>query len=328
MTLFKNKKDMTEQEIIHRNYRQKKAVTSFVWPLFRFLILFGLCFVIMYPLIFMVSAAFRPSTQMADPSIMWIPRSLTFSNIADAWRSMEYPKTLWTTIYLNLGSSLMSVASCAITGYGFARFKFKLRGPLFGLVIMMIVVPPQILSIPQFMQFRYWDFSAGLINSLTGWSTNLIDTVWPMYLPALLGNGLRSGLFILIFRQFFRGLPKELEDAAYLDGCGPFRTFLTVMVPNAASSFLTVFLLSVVWYWNDSYMSVMFYTDNRTMSLMVSNLGMMIQATIFDNRSVNANELIVWMQAGCLLAILPILVMYVSLQKYFTEGIERSGLVG
>ena len=219
-------------------YMRRKRVFDAVWPFFRFFILFGLCFVILYPLIYMISCAFRDSADMSDPTVMWIPRHLTLNVIKETADVMDIWNTLKTTLLLNVGCSLVQVASCALAGYGFARFKFKGKGILFGIVVMMILVPPQIISIPQYMLFRHFG-----IGSLT---VNLINTKLCMYLPAAMGNGIRAGLMIFIFRQFFKGLPKELEDAAYLDGCGPLRTFVQVMIPNASSSFLTVFLFYVV----------------------------------------------------------------------------------
>jgi multiple sugar transport system permease protein len=125
-------------------------------------------------------------------------------------------------------------------------------------------------------------------------------------------------------------MPKELEDAAYLDGCGPFGTFLRVMMPNALSSLLTVFLFSVVFYWNDYYVSSTFFTNNKTVSLMLKNLSSQLSLMLFNDATVQISEReqIVWMEAGCLISIMPILIMYIFLQKYFTEGIERSGIVG
>jgi len=174
------------------------------------------------------------------------------------------------------------------------------------------------------MQFRYFDIF-GLFNGLLGDSICLVDTNWAMYIPAFFCNGIRAGLFIYLFRQFFRGLPKELEDAAYLDGCGPFKTFVSVMVPNAASSFLTVFIFSIVWYWNDYYVSSMYFTDGNTISLKINGVASIISMYL-HNEIRNAADFVVWMEAGCLLAIAPIVIMYVFLQKYFTEGIERAGL--
>lgn len=310
-----------------KRYNKRKAIVGVVWPIFRFLILFGLCFVILYPLIFMFSTAFRPNEQMTDPTIVWIPKSLTLDNISQTWDVMRYGTTVLNTVRLNLIASILQVITCALTGYGFARFKFKGKGFLFVIVILMIIVPPQITTIPLYLQFSYFD-PLGLVKLFTGGTINLINTGWTMYLPALFANGLRAGLFIFIFRQFFRGLPKELEDAAYLDGCGPLKTFVIVMAPNAASSFLTVFLFSVVWYWNDYYVSSSFFNQNDTVALMLKNLSAALQSTLFNNESVGPRQLIVWLESGCILAIAPILVMYVFLQKYFTEGIERSGLVG
>ncbi|MBR6982273.1 MAG: carbohydrate ABC transporter permease [Ruminococcus sp.] len=313
-----NKSVLSKEE---RSYFRRKAVTDRVWPFFRTLILIGLSFVILYPLIYMVSCTFRERGDMNDPTVMWIPRHYTLDVLKETVQAMDFWNTLKNTLILNIGCSLVQVISCAITGYGFARFSFKGKKLLFGIVIMMILVPPQVISLPLYSQFRFFG-----IGDLT---VNLIDSMATMYLPALTANGIRAGLMILIFRQFFRGLPRELEDAAYIDGCGPLRTFIQVMAPNAASAFLTVFLFSVVWYWNDYYVSSTFFTNTRTIALMLQNLDTELKVRLFNSATadVSPREQIVWKEAGCLISITPILIMYVCLQKYFTEGIERSGIV-
>lgn len=310
-----------------QKYLKRKRAFDAVWPIARGLIVFGLCFIIIYPLLFMVSAAFRPRAEMNDPTIMWIPKHFILSNIVDAWKAMDFGNTLVNTLVLNIGCSILQVLTCALTGYGFARFKFKGKNILFFIVILMILVPSQIILIPQYMFFRYFN-PLGIYHAITGNYINFINSGVTMYLPALTANGIRAGLFIFLFRQSFRGLPKELEDAAYLDGCSPFRTFVQVMVPNAGSTFLTVFLLSVVWYWNDYYVSTSFFTDNKTIALMLKNLDANLTRLIFGNETPNVRELIVWMEAGCLISILPMLILYICLQKNFTEGIARSGLTG
>lgn len=313
-------KSMTAEE---RSYLRRKALLEHIAPVFRFLILFGLGFVILYPLIYMVSCTFRERADMNDPTVMWIPRHYTLDVLRDTMDAMDFWETLKNTLVLNIGCSLVQVVSCAITGYGFARFRFKGRELLFGVVILMILVPTQIIAIPLYSQFRYFGIRGVF-------SINLIDTMWTMYLPAITGNGIRSGLMILIFRQFFRGLPKELEDAACIDGCGPVRTFVSVMIPNAASAFLTVFLFSVVWYWNDYYVSSTFLFKTKTLALMLQNLDIALKQKLFDkpNADISPREQIVWKEAGCLLSITPILVLYTCLQKHFTEGIARSGITG
>ncbi len=309
-------------------YNKNKKIIGAVWPIFRFLILFGLGFVILYPIIFMLSTAFRPYDQMSDPSIIWLPKSFTLQNIQETFDIMKFDTTVLNTVRLNLVASLLQVVTCSLTGYGFARFNFKGKSILFAMVIAMILVPPQIITIPMYLQYAFFDLF-GLIPLFNGGDTiTLINSGWTMYLPAMFANGIRAGLFILIFRQFFRGLPKELEDAAYLDGCGPLKTFIKVMIPNAKTSYLTVFLFSIVWYWNDFYVSSSFFTRNDTVALMLKNLSSELTSQLFNNQTPGIRAMIVWLESGCLLTIAPILIMYIFLQRYFIEGIERSGIVG
>ena len=319
-------------------YNRNRRIIGAVWPFFRALILFGLGFVIMYPLLFMLSTAFRPNEQMNDPSIVWLPKSFTWDNIHETatvmkfnyWDSAHpFQNTVLNTILLNVVSSVLQVITCSITGYGFARFKFKGRNLLFAIVLLMIIVPPQITTIPLYLQFAYFKlFGIIPLYDAKGEPLSIINTGLTMYLPALFANGIKAGLFIYIFRQFFRGLPKELEDAAYLDGCGPFETYVKIMVPNAKTSFLTVFLFSIVWYWNDFYVSSSFFTENNTVALMLKNLDATLQQQLFDGQTVSVRQIIVWLESGCLLAITPLLIMYTFHQKYFVEGVERSGLTG
>ena len=263
-------------------------------------------------------------SDMHDPSISWIPKTVRWENFREVWQAVDYPNLLWNTIKLNVVASVLQVYSCAVTGYGFARFSFRGKKILFAFVMLQIIVPPQIIIIPQYSLFRNFD-PFGLLSAFTGDAVNLLNTNATMYIPAFFANGIRGGLFIYLFRQFFRGMPKELEDAAYLDGCGPFRTFISVMVPNSLSVFLTVFIFSVVWYWNDYYISSMFFTNSQTISLQIANLGDTM-SFYFTGHNGTAKDYMVWIEAGCLMAIVPIIIMYIFLQKYFTEGIEKAGL--
>ncbi len=322
--IIRNYRHYTTKERKHYKYIFWRRIASYVWPFFRFVIIFGLSFVILYPILYMISTSLRPQVEMNDPSIMWIPKTIRLENFVEVWKAIEYPQALWNTLVLNIISSVLQVGTCALTGYGFARFRFKGKGLMFAIVLLQIIVPVQIILIPQYMQFRYFDIF-GLFNAVMGDSLTLTNTNFAMYIPALFCNGIRAGLFIYLFRQFFRGLPKELEDAAYLDGCGPFKTFISVMVPNAASSFLTVFIFSIVWYWNDYYVSSMYFSNANTISMKIDNIATTVSLYLTGEVG-NALDFVVWMEAGCLLAITPIVIMYIFLQKYFTEGIERAGL--
>ena len=310
--------------------RLGRRVAGMTVSLIRVVIIVGLCFILLYPLLYMVSMAFRPQTEILDPSVIWIPRTLTLDNLKNVIEVMDYGNALLNTFLISVISSLLAVISCGIVGYGFARLQFKGKIILFGLVIFTIIVPPQTTIIPLFLNFRNFDYGfIGRIPELFGfmpWTSNLLNTLWTMYLPAIFASGLRSGLFIYIFRQFYKGLPRELEDAAAVDGCGPIKTFLKVMIPLSSAAFITVFLFSFVWYWNDYYYSGMFFTNGNTVTLALSSLQDKLRS--LNSGSYDPYLYVVSMQAGCLLVVSPPLLIYIIFQRYFTESIEKTGIVG
>jgi multiple sugar transport system permease protein len=333
--ILKNFKKYSEAEKVHYRYLFGKRIASAVWPFFHYVILIGLAFVILYPILFMVTNSIRPQIETTDPSTMWIPKELRFANFSEAFSAIQtqYPNVIMNTLIINVGCSVIQVATCALAGYGFARFKFKGRGLLFGIVILQMIVPIQIIMIPLYTQFAHFDLF-GIMTLIRGEPLSLIGNPVTMFAMAFFCNGIRAGLFILLFRQFFRGLPKELEDAAYLDGCGPLETFVKIMIPNAFVSFLTVFIFSVVWYWNDTFVTGMLVGGEggmHTISLAINGENMWRSMSFHIHGDPNvgqASSYIVWVQAACLMAISPILMMYIFLQKHFVEGVERSGIVG
>lgn len=304
--------------------------------LYRLFTLASITLIILYPMLNMVSLAFRPIDQMTDPMVVWIPKSLTMDNMAKAITGMNFSKAVANTTFMTLVSSLLSVVSCSIAGYGFARFSFKGRELFFALVLLTIIVPPQITIIPRYLQFWRFDFFGlgSLWEALTGMkgTVNLLSSFWTMFIPAAFGQGIRGGLFIYLFRQQFRGMPKELEDAAYIDGCGHIRTFIQVMVPNALTTYLTVFIFAIVWYWND-YQNVgvllggVPMISTNLMSI-TSRLTAVYKNSGLANMDSNPYTLSASLQSACLISIVPLLVMYLCLQRYFTESIERTGIVG
>lgn len=290
----------------------KKYAIKLVSSLVRYLLLICVSFVILYPLLYSVSVAFRPPEQLNDPSIIWIPDSLTLQNVKEVWSFIKFPELIKNTLTISVVSTLLQTIVCCSVGYGLARFEFKEKKIIFAIVILTIVLPPQATSISNFILYRTF---------------GILDTPLALVLPAATGNGIRAGLFIFIFRQFFKNLPKDLEDASYIDGCGPFGTFLKIMLPNAGSAMIIVLLFSLVWYWNDTYFAGMFLDGYKTISLALetlrSNLSVMIPGIQADPFTISC-----YMQAGVILAILPLLVFYIIMQRYFTESIARTGLVG
>ncbi len=301
------------------------------WKLFRGFLLFGLGFVLLYPILYTVVMAFRPPEDIYDPTVIWISNSLTMENLNLAMELMDYGNTVKNTLFVNIGSSILQVLTCSTAGYAFARFHFKGKGLLFGVVLFTIIVPPQIISTPSYVNFQFFDFFGvgALVKVLSGVdiSVSLIDTVWAFYLPALLGAGIKAGLFVFLFRQFYRGLPVELEDAAAIDGCGFLACYVRIMVPNSVSVIITSLILSAAWYWNDYYTSALYINAMNTVTPSLMNLET-ASKMVFGMDQSDPYKIITLMQAGCLLTILPLILAYVVLQRFLVKGFANSGIVG
>lgn len=313
----------------HENKTLIRKVQHIALALFRIALFIGLAYIILYPILYMVSTAFRSDADILDSSVVWIPKHFVLTNIKQAFSSLNYMRSLWYTFFYNMLSALLQIAVTAFVGYGFARYKFKGRNVLFAIALFTIIVPAQTTIIPMFINFSNFNF-LGIMNlyravSGSSVSVSLLNTPFAFWLPALFGMGIRSGLFIYIFRQFFRNMPKELEEAAMIDGCGPYKTYFSIMVPNAKTIFLTGAIFSMVWYYNDYYLNSMFADKRSTLTVALSHLSMSIGQFV----SLSDQQLIqIRVQAGCLLVILPPLILYFFVQRNFTQGIERSGIVG
>lgn len=167
------------------------------------------------------------------------------------------------TARVSLLCTLLSMISCSMAGYALGHYKLKTNAIFMVLAIVTIIVPLQAYIIPLFFRFRFFDFlGVGKLLQLFGIEAtiNLVNGELPYYILSACGMGIRSGLFIWIFMQYFRSMPKELDDAARIDGCGEASTFIRIMLPNAISPYLVTFILSVVWYWNDTAYSSVFST--------------------------------------------------------------------
>lgn len=312
----------------------KRNGTGIIWKIFRFLLLIGICYIFLFPVIYMLSVAVRGPDTVNDPSVVWIPREFSLDSIKTAIDILEYPRAITTTLIIAVASTVGSLISCSLAGYGFARFKFREKNIAFALVMLTIIVPPQTTIISSFVNYRNFDCFGilklvHLIFPSVDAGINLINTPWTFILPAFFGAGLRAGLFIYIFRQFFAGMPKDLEEAAMIDGCGALRTFVQVMLPLAKSAFITVLLFSFVWHWNDYVQAAMYFNDNQPISVMLNQMQSLLQdAKLFNVVTNTPDEIRTYLQAGCLLTILPPLVLYIFTQRFFTESIERTGIVG
>lgn len=303
-----------------------RSLKAILWVL-RWVFILALCYLFLFPVWYMFSTAFQDPASVNDPSVIFIPKTLSLTSIREMIDMLNYWRSAFLTLSIAVTGTLASLVSCSMVAYGFARFKFKGQNVLFALVILTLVIPPQTILPSMVLNFQFFDFG-GLLSLLPGdmKSINLMDTIWTFLLPALFATGLRSGLFIFIFRQFFQGLPKDLEEAARIDGCSALRTYVRIIVPLAVPAFITVALFSFIWHWNDLYSSTMYFTsDVRPLMPLLNDLDQLLKRTDLSIDSYTART---YKSAAVLLTILPPLVLYLFTQKYFTESIERSGIVG
>ncbi|MCD6482155.1 MAG: carbohydrate ABC transporter permease [Candidatus Izimaplasma sp.] len=314
--------NLTNPRNIMVRSKKSKEITMVV---LRTVLLFGLCFVILFPTIQQISMALRAPEDVNNPAVVWIPLHWSLMNLKIAAVVLDYKNALLNTIKISVISMFLQILSTSLAGYAFARLKFKGSNILFIFVILTIIIPPQALSLQQYLYFK---------------DLGLIGNELSIYLMSGLGMGIRSGIFIYIFRQFFRGLPKELEESAQIDGAGVFRTFWNVMLPNARGALVTVGLFAFVWAWNDAYYVKIFEvstSDFPLLTMRLINAAEGMYAALFYTGGLDLIGQDVWenplflaliSNVAALLMMLPLLIMYLFVQKQFVESIERTGIVG
>ena len=301
-----------------RSVLYKRRIMQWGGGLLRTIFLLGVGYVTLYPLLFMISASFMNVSDTLDATVVWLPSGLNWFNFQKAYDLMKYNTALANTIKLVLPCVVLQVCSCVFIAYGFARFKLPGLPVLFALLLFNIIVPSICYMIPVYV----------LMTDL-----KLINTYAQFYIQALLGVGVRSALYIFIIRQFYRTMPKELEEAAFIDGCNPLQTFLRIMVPNIRPAILTVSVLSLVWYYNDFSTTGMLLNGDYPLSVAITSVGTTLDSNMqyLTGQAISADLKILRasiLAAACLIVVLPITAVYALVQRHFTEGIERTGIVG
>lgn len=307
-----------------------KAKRAFYMGL-KYIVLILLAYQLLYPVLYMISASIKDPLDSYDPSVIWIPKNFSATGFIDAFKSMKYLDALKGSLEISLGCAVLDVMSCSLAGYGFARFKFPFKNLLFACVILTLMVPMQTIILPYYMNMRYFDplglvsaFNAAFDKTIT---INLVGKNIAFYLPSLFGAGIRSGLYIYIFRQYFEGMDKALEESAQIDGCGPLRTFLNIMLPNARNSIVTVLLFSFVWHFNEYYLTKQLLgTNRRTLIVALSSLRVDLAALIGGQTAFDPIRIQTRIQAGCLLAIVPMFLLYIFAQRKLADSIEHIGI--
>lgn len=312
------------------------TIKKVVWYLFRFLLLLGISYVILFPFFSKISSSFMSPEDFVDVTVRLIPKHPTLSTYQAIIKDNGYFTALLNTFVLSLVCAVIQTFICCLIGYGFAKFKFKGNSLLFLCVIFTMVVPHSTLQLSLFMKFRYFDI-LGIVNFLGGGvidainvldgttSINFINSDWPLYIMSITGLAYKNGLFIFLLRQFYRGIPDELEESAYLDGSGVFRTFISIIIPLSVTMMITVFMFSFCWQWTDNFYTELFYT---TAGKKLLPDIIKIPKSLDTNYAGQALYTAAINNTCGIMIMAPLIVLYLFGQKYIVQGIERSGITG
>ena len=331
MTKTKNisQKSFWEKNKLSGGYLLKKKTMDVAVSICRFILLFGLCFLILQPIFNKISVSFMTEKDLYNPIVISIPEHFTTENYKMASILMDYKNAIVHSLVVSLTIALVQITVCTLVGYGFARFDFPLKKFWFACVILIIMIPPQTISSSLFLHFRYFDIF-GLFKMITGDSINLRGSALPYYLISAGCMGLKNGLYIFLIRQFFRNIPIDMEEAAYVDGCGTLKTFLRIMLPEAKPILTSCFLFSFVWQWTDGFYSKMFLGNTTLVSTglarIVDSLGAFIQRETGVQTTISIAYSNCILATGTLMIIGPLIILYLFAQRAFVESISASGI--
>ena len=309
------KKDFQQAKIkLKRLFVGVKFTDGILYNILVYALLLSFGYVYLYPILYMVTNSFMTMEDIIDPGIKWIPSTFNIENYCLVFVQLNYFKSLLDAFYLAAFPAISATVSSAIIGYGFARYDFPFKKILFALMLMTFIVPPQITMLPMFRMFSRYQ---------------LLGSIKAFVFPAILGQGLNGALFILIFYQFFRMIPKALDESAQLDGATPFKVFTRIYLPLAIPSIVIVFLFSFVWYYNETYLSGLYLRGSDLLSLPLKLDQYISNYTSIYPEGSRARELMQAVKlAGNVMTLLPLLIIYFFTQKQFVESIDRTGITG
>lgn len=265
-------------------------------------IILGLAALIcLFPFLWMVSTSFKPMSEIYSMPPTMIPKSPTLENIIEGWKGADFGMYFRNTAFITFAATIGTVISSSFVAYGFSRFHSRLSSVLFVVLLGTMMLPSQVTLIPQYL----------LYNKL-----NMINTYWPLIIPSWLGGGAFN---IFLFIQFFRSLPKELDEAAKIDGANSFQIFYKILLPSVKPVMLAVLVMALVYNWNDFFNPLIYLNSNDKFTIAIG---------LQFFKGSQGNVQIGQMMAMALVSLLPVLVIFATCQKYFIQGIKMSGLKG
>ena len=329
-----------EGKLSFKERLKKRLKSSNTWikavvNVFRFILMLGVSYVIIQPFITKIAASFMTKADIVDATVALIPKHPTGEIYKAIFVENHYMQALLNTALLSLLCAFIQTLVACLIGYGLAKFKFKGNSVVMLVVVLTMIIPHSTLKLAmekQFMEFDFFKIMSlnykGPIELIFGKSLRLTDTYWPLIILSLTGLSFKNGLYIYLMRQFFKGVPDELEESAYVDGSGVFRTFFQIIIPLSVPMMITIFLFSFSWQWTDNFYVDLFFNEESSVVLMPDIVEVPKSLdTLFSGQPlalyVNAIE-----NTAGMMVIAPLIILYLFCQRYLVQGIERSGLVG
>lgn len=290
------------------------------------IILIGIVFLILFPFIEKLATMFLSYEDLADTTVKYVPKTWSLGTLVETMGIMHYWDSLLSTFILCVVCAGFQTLSCTLVAYGFARFKFPGRGLLFAGVLMVLLIPPQVIMTSLYMRFTFFN-PLGILQLFSISSIDITDGVWPFVLLSITSIAFKNSLYIYLLRQFFRGLPTEIEEAGMIDGSGHFGVFFRLMLPNAVPMMVTIILFAFSWQWTDNYYSSLFLQRSKIFVPLSLQL-FQLQSYGTNNSRYTGNYRHALVGTGILLVVLPLILIYLVGQKFFVQGISQSGIVG
>ena len=333
-----------EGKLTFKERMMQKLKASNTWitagvNVIRFILMLGVSFVILYPFFSRIASSFMSKSDVLDATVSLVPKNPTIEIYQAIIVENHYFEAFFNTLLLSLMCAVIQMMVSCLVGYGLAKFKFKGNALVMITVIVTMAIPHVALQRSLMKHFELFDIAKviswdypGFFELITGQPLSLVNTFWPMFILSIGGLAFKNGLYIYLMRQFFKGVPDELEESAYVDGSGVFRTFFQIILPLAVPMMITIFLFAFSWQWTDSFYHGVFFQANfdGTAVILMPDILSGVPASIRPGKGYGATTLYnnIVKNTGAMLIIAPLIIMYLFCQRYLVEGIERSGIVG
>ena len=311
----------------------------------RFILMLGVSYVILYPFIAYIAGSFMPIEDIGNPLVALIPKHPTLNLYKTIALENDYLSAFVDTLWISLTSALLQTFIACLVGYGLSKFKFKGNKLVMVLVVFTMIIPPIAIESAMMQHFVGFDLFhvfawnyKGPIEAITGSAIQIAGTPIPIFLLAVTGLAFKNGLYIYLMRQFFKGVPDELEESAYVDGANTFRTFFQIIIPLSIPMMITIFLFSFSWQWTDTFYFETAYQyggvlpEGATLNM---SYFVRVPKSLVEQYGTVGSEHYAWgayepviTNTAAMMAIAPLIIMYLFCQRYLVQGIERSGLVG